>query len=1042
MNASQTPRPFLKSVAEAYTAVDGDLSDHLFVFPNKRAGKFFLNYLAACSPRRVIAPEVMSVAEFAQTLSGLDEAPQLDLVFRLYRLYSEMKRGCGDGEEGDLVDFDWFVPWAEIMLSDFSEVDQYDVDAKMLFRNVSNIHDLSSNYLTDEQIATIERYFGYSPQQKDVKSFWSTIGGEADQSELKKSFLSLWGRLHDLYEALNTELLKENLATRGGMFRRAVAELDEERLRRRWKRVVAVGFNALSTTENEIFETLGKMRDADGRAYCEFFWDATGPVLSDRSMSPGREMAINMRNFPEPRWAREYMAASDTREMPASISVMASPSNSAQAKIAGLRVGELLEQTGVEKMEAAEVAVVLPDEGLLLPLLYSLPDGLKDVNLTMGYSMRFTSVASFMHHLREAQSDIRSMRGETGYYHEKISALLSHPLVHVAIGSAKASEINGYINKNHRYVVTMEEIREHSVPLYDLLYTGMAPGSESAQGVIDYLERVLATVDEALKRADDSVVGGDGGEVKSNIERSQIQRYRRALTQLRNTVGKFGFEMRARTVFKLVDRLLAMEKVSFKGEPLRGLQIMGMLETRAIDFRHLVVLSLNDSILPQRSRKRTFIPDALRSGYGLPSSLSSEALYSYYFYRMISRASDVTLIYDSREGEGMRSGGKSRFLAQLELLYAKDRIRKVEYGFNLSVEEHKPQPVEKDAEVMRELAKFRDPESRRNLSASALREYIKCPVRFYYTTVVGIKDDPEPSEYIDVITQGNIFHRTMEHLYVPREADRNRYLRSRILLDAKFLRGILEGKEGGESRIKAEVRRAVNREHFHLPDEKLGRPLDGAAAMVARRIERQVERVVRYDLSQAPRLLIGCEVKGRLSYPVDDGRFSVNMSYAFDRVDEAPGAHEGLAGGNEVRIIDYKTGSVDLRAADMEAVFGDVEEWSVYKKCENIFQLFLYAGLLKRRMAEEGEGMPGKVKTSIYDVNAIYSGGKESLPEMKLGGNFAAVTDSADPELADAFEERLDGMLQEIFDPATPFAPARLPEACQYCKLASVCGRE
>ena len=1035
MNAITTPIPFLQAVAEGCAAEYDDLSNYCFVFPNKRSGTFFLNHLAQCySDAAAMAPEVMSIADFAVELSGLDVASHTDLVFRLYRIYMQLA-GEGMDADAEFLEFDRFLPWAEIMLSDFSEVDQYDIDADMLYANLSEYRKIETNYLSPEQVEVIERYFGYSPQASDVEGFWKTLSSDSkeEMSEMKKKFLRLWELLGNLYHRLRDELAGENLALGGTTFRRALDRLRRDDPRPlRWDRVVFVGFSAPSTTEYGIFGHLKKMRAADGQPYALFFWDATGPVLSDAESGVGRDMARNMKNYPMPAWAEKYLEQSAATQMPGKIRILASPSNSAQAKIAGRRIGRLMEE-GVlptynpaadrreerkADAEAAKVAVVLPDENMLLPLLYSLPEQLPSVNLTMGYSLRYTAVASFMHHLRMVQSRRRRAHGEEGFFHEDFAGLMSHPLTHVVASSKDISSLNGYINKHHKYVITPEEVKRFSQSLFDLLDTGMAPDETTAAGAVGYLDRVLCTIDSALERTD-----------KDSIERAQIFHYRMALSQLLQTIQKYGYRMRSDTVFRLVDRLLAMERVSFEGEPLKGLQIMGMLETRALDFTHLIVLSLNDSILPRKASKRTFIPDKLRVGYGLPISYQSENLYAYYFYRLLSRASDVTLIYDARAGEGMRSGGKSRFLSQLELLHARGRAKEEAFRFEIDVKRPEAQEVEKNPTVVAQLSDFLRKDSGRNFSASALKKYLNCPVQFYYSTVCGINDDPEPSEYIDPITQGNIFHNVMETLYVPQEELRNKYLKERIHITADYIYRIVgewrTRKEG--SLLRRAMTRAVNKEHFHLPEEKIDRPLSGAARLVADRLEKQVAKVLEYDRKRTPFNIIGTEIKGTLRYPFGRKGEMVNMRYALDRVDEKDG---------EVRIVDYKTGSVNMVAKSMEAIFHKADKSDDNRNAGNIFQLLLYADFLAGRMKEEEGIDPGDIALAIYDANKMEQG------EAETPVKYCGKPISGHLQLKDEFDARLDETLTEIFDDEIPFQPTRRPDDCSYCRLKALCGKE
>lgn len=1024
MTDSPAPQSFLKSVAEAYVSRYDDMTDLCFVFPNKRSGTFFLKSLSeSLGDRTMLAPDVMGVDEFMARVSGLEVVSRIDVIFRLYRVYRSLsdREGLIHSKE-DLLDFDRFAPWAETLAGDFSEVEKYDVDAEALFRNVSDYHDIQSNFLTEEQCRIIERYFGYYPTSDNVERFWKNVGSPEERSRLQKKFVDLWSLLPRLFEGLVEDLRADGLALPGTTYREAMRLAEGGGVSPLpWSRVVVVGFNMLSTTEARLFSVLRDSRADDGEPYGEFFWDATGPVLGVAGAAhrgPAvNAMQRNLRNFPMPGWAAGFMARSEARAMPPSITVAAAPSNAAQTKIASMRVGEWLDRFGADHMADARVAVVLPDENLLLPLVHSLPPGLKAVNLTMGYSLRYTAVASFVYHLRRLQSRPRKTpEGLPGYYHEDFRLFMSHPLVQAVAGAARANEINSEVAHRHMRVVSVEWVAAMSPVTVSLI--APVPGDTPPLEVIAYVRRVLNEVDAALD-AGDSV----SGVVNTRIERSQIALYQQALSRLALSISTHGVDMRPAAVFHLVDRLLAGESVTFEGEPLEGLQVMGLLETRALDFDQLVILSMNDKVMPRRSRKRTFVPDTLRRGYGLPASGQAEELYAYYFYRLISRAREVTLVYDARAGEGMRSGGKSRFLMQLAMLHARGAVREVSYAYRLEASPAPDGSVRKTDAVMRLLNEYTRESGGRNLSASALMNYCSCPVKFYYKNVRGLNDDPEAPDHISSATMGQIVHYAMLSLYLPGEL-RYRYLKKHVVLDRAALQAILDSPE----RIRTAVIRAVNKEHFHRPENEFDIPLTGAVAMVAEKLEVMVANAVRLDMENAPVELVGGEIKGSARLAVG-GAPEVNVRYAFDRVDVVSAGGSGETAGRHLRIVDYKTGDPRVKASTFDNVFDGT------KDAKYLLQLMLYARLLPDITPEKERGLAGRVDMAIHSVKDIsYAQAVSPVIEKR------AVT--FDSETRDEFDSRLGELLRDIFDPEKPFTPTENQNNCAYCAFGYLCGRE
>lgn len=1006
----ESPRPFLESVARAYHSNFDDLSEFCFVFPNKRAGTFFLKHLKDASERRTImAPYVTSITDFVADLADHDVASRIDLLFRLYNIYR--KEGS---TERTFNDFDSFRNWGETLLSDFSEVDQYDVDADSLFKNVKDYREIASSFLTDEQIEVMERYFGYTPGLREVERFWKNM---EPPSDIKNKFRLLWQQMAPLYHALNESLHAERLCTSGGAYRMALQRLrDCGKEILPWKKVIIVGFNALSTTEALIFEELKSLEAEEGISgdFAEFYWDGTGPILSEAVNDAASFLKYNRRNFPSPKWSEPWMKASDTKEMPRLLTAIGAPSNAAQGKVAAAEIEKMINKDA-EAVKEAKVAVVLPDENLLMPFLYALPEGLEAVNLTMGYSMRNTSIISFMYHLRRVRNTQRKSGEETAFYHEDLRLLLSHPYMHAAAGSKTISEINAYLNRHHKITLSYAELSALSEAAAEILRP--LPADATVSELIAYLDEVTVRISAALDKTNHGVM-------KSRIDRSQIEVYRDALRRLDYACAEHGIEMGMSGVFSMVEKLLAGEQVTFEGEPLEGLQVMGLLETRALDFDRLIILSMNDRIMPRKSAGRTFIPDSLRHGYGLPYSNYREDLFSYYFYRMISRAKEVTMIYDARSSSGMRSGGMSRYLMQLRYLYARDLLKFKNHKFLLSASTIHPQPVIKGEEVMRQLEEFTRRGSGRNFSASALKNYFICPVKFYYENVVGLKAENDPTEYIDAIGLGNVVHEVMLHLYFP-EGKRNIYLERPITMNRENIEKMLADRD----RLKQLVTQSVNKNHFHLDNSLLDTPLEGAAALVGEKILSQIEDVLNYDLTLTPFELIGGEISGLYEWPLAATDRKVNMKYAIDRLDCITLAD----GTRSYRIVDYKTGNSQVRARSMESVFNGDED------AKNFFQLMLYANLMNfDRNAND------PVRLAIYQISELGKKG-ETLPSMgrpaETGKKTVYETLNTHLDRNEEFLETTDAVLTSIFDPAASFIPADDDDKCKYCNLGHLCGR-
>lgn len=1010
--------PFLQTIAKAYASRYPDLSEVCFLFPNKRSGTFFLKYLKEeFYPHSVIAPEVKTITDLVGDLSERVVASRMDMLFMLYQCYREhLGLPLVEEENDEGISFDSFAGWGETVLSDFNEVDLYMVNTDEIFKNVKDYREITSTFLTEEQRKVMEEYFGHT-DMGDPRSFWKNFDGDENKlSEVKQKFLHLWRIMSPLYDRFKARLDEEGLTTVGGGYRRAVERLKElGREALPYKKIVAVGFNALSTSEQAIFRELKDCEGYEGYdTFADFFWDATGPVLSGDINSASKFVKSNIKSFPCPEWALPALRLSDTDKLPDSLRVAASPSNSAQVKIVGKMLGELSAELSAEAFKNAKVAVVLPDEDLLLPLLYSLPDGMGDVNLTMGYPLRLTSVVPFVALLRKLFYNMRTIGGSVSFYNRDLRLLLAHPFSHVLFSTALVGRMLHYITEHHRVTVSLDELREIAGEKIDLL-TGPEKNA-SPEVALAYLDSILDKVAAGLPAFEKAMV-------KSRLEISHIQVYRDALRRLGGILSDYGMKMKPSTVYRLADRLLAGEKVGFEGEPLTGLQVMGTLETRSIDFDHLFILSANERILPMRARTRSFIPDSLRHAYGMPPSNYAEGIFAYYFYRMISRAKDVTMIYDARSGGGTRSGDVSRYVLQLRHLFAKDKLKEEDWKFILTGKEPYNPTVEKTPEIREKLKEFMIPKGK-NLSASALQAYRECQVKFFYKSVIGLSDDPEPSDFIDAITAGDILHEVMQKIYLPDE-------KSRIILfpPVTITREMIEKLLADRERIERLVRHSVNVRHFRLKDEEIDTPLSGTAEMVAARIVQQVERILRHDRDLTPFNIYGLEMTDNFRVALPNGN-EVNFRFAIDRLDEIT-----TDKGKQLRIVDYKTGSIKLTAETFDEIFdGDY-------RSEQVFQLFTYAWLLGKK---RGVPFPTEdVRLEIYDVPGIEKG-EINLPmigKRDEDGEIAGKPEkvSSYKEYSREFDEGMMGMLEEIFS-EEPFR-ACPEERCALCSFRTLCRR-
>lgn len=593
-----------------------------------------------------------------------------------------------------------------------------------------------------------------------------------------------------------------------------------------------------------------------------------------------------------------------------------------------------------------------------------------------------------------------------------------------------------WIKKHHRAIVDPSELAEVCGNALDLL-TPLADDADPS-AVVEWLTDILGKVAASLRE-------GDGHMIKNNIDVANIEVYLKSLSALLDITDEYHVMMKWPTFFTLLDRLIAGETVNFEGKPLVGLQIMGILETRALDFDYIIIPSLNERILPARNRARTFISESLRQGYGLPPISYSESLFAYYFYRMISRAKEVVLVYDSRTSDGARNGDVSRYVLQLQYLHARESIIRESRTFMLSKSVAEPSPIEKSEYVVDVLANFLSSgENARNLSATALTKYTACQLKFYFEEILRIRTDETSSEFIDPITHGKIFHDVMQRIYLPSDKQ-NKYLVEPEIIDAEKINSLIKDTE----RIDALIKNAINREHFHLAEEELNTPLHGSSVYVAIGIRNQILSTLRFDLKIAPFKLYGVEIDGDVKLSMPDG-MNVNMRFAIDRLDEVIINSDGVAS-EIMRIVDYKTGAVHAEAETFESIFsGDY-------KAKNLLQLLLYANLFDAlpdktgvHSSKEKEG--NRPLLTLFDSESTREPSQGYCLELydvnkldfkhRVFPKIEKTKYSDHSDLNSPFLSRLRDIIGEIFNPKIPFSPTSDRETCEICALKSVCFRE
>lgn len=998
---------FLKSVADAFCSEYEDLSEFCFVFPNKRAGTFFKKYMievtANVVDRCIVIPDITTISDFVVNLSGREINNRIDLLFTLYEEYNKLN--------DEQIDFDKFRAWGEVVLSDFSDVDMYGVNPDAIFRNLEEFRKIQTNYLTEEQKQVISEYFGDRQPWNSVESFWLHFNnGHSKENnegtgEAKPKFLKIWKVLAPLYHSLNARLESKGLCYTGAAYRIAYENLkDQGRSILPYKKIVFVGFNVLSFIELKIFETLYNMRvKENGKEvrYADFYWDCSSPAFKDEQNTATRFILKNRTKFK----SQLDISSSDVDSFPALMKSISCPSNAVQAKVASEIVSDIESRIGSQNVTDAKVAIVLPDENLLLPILYSMPKSIKSLNLTMGYPLKMTSVMSFITLLRKMQIRKRLSKGEYIYYFEDIKSLLSHPYTMQLIGHNRIEKIKNLIVEERLYNLPASRLQEIIGAKKNNLFTPLTI-EFSPQEVCEYLENILLDVKGCLS------LGNSDGLIKTVLDESNICTCYDALRRLKDTINEHGIAMNYSTVFTLADRLLTGETVSFEGEPLQGLQIMGVLETRCLDFDYLIIPSMNERIFPRKMKRRTFIPNTLRKGFGMATTQFQESIFAYYFYRMISRSKEVYMLYDARS-TGMSAGDLSRYILQLEYIYPDARLLKEARTFSISSRPSGLIEVKKTPEILEELKCFTpDGRRRRNLSASSLKNYIDCSLKFYLKNIKRVDVDQEPGEFMDAITQGQVFHDVMQDIYTPGD------LAEKMLDEAiNITPEIIDNNLRDELGLRRKIGKRIHEQY--TKSKETNAPMEGDAKIFADVMLKFVKWTLEADRKVAPFRYLGSEISTQTELEVNES-LKVNFNFIIDRLDQSASDLNPL-----LRIVDYKTGTDDTDFSNIEDLFKSNNR----KKA--IFQLLLYANLYARHYNYQEP-----IKICIYRTQGL----KKRDYEIDVKFQKQVIDDYRQVKTEnDSFMKRLNEKIEEIFNVDIPFVQNENDDACTYCEFKKIC---
>ncbi|MFK7782945.1 PD-(D/E)XK nuclease family protein [Psychroserpens sp.] len=912
---------FLNDVVNDLQNENANFSKLTFVLPSKRAGVFLKNHISTQLNETIFAPKILSTEEFIETLSNLTYASNTDLLFEFYKVYL-------NHTPKDLIEpFDTFSKWAQILLQDFNEIDRYLVPPNQVFDYLNAIKEIEHKH-------------------------WSL---EENQTTYIKNYLAFWNRLKIYYTELNHQLIESKKGYQGLVYKEAVENLEQFIALHQNETYVFVGFNALNKAEEIIIQEFLQQNKAN------IYWDIDKSFVEDKIHDAGLFIRAHKNEWhyfeKEPfNWESKHYKTEKN------INCIGTPKNIGQIKY----VGELLLDLKNKSKSLEHTAVVLGDESLLIPLLNSIPEGIGPINITMGLPLNSIPMSSLFENLFR----LHKSEAETIYYRDVIS-ILSNQFIKPLFNS-KGTNISDHIiyeiQQNNISYITIDKLKtlaQNSSEVVDLLFGSWKNNSGVA---LEVCSQLIIKIKESLNI----------NKQNNLLALEYLYRFNRVFNELKTLNKNYAYINSITILFGLYKELLKSETLDFKGEPLKGLQIMGMLESRVLDFETVIITSVNEGILPAGKSNNSFIPFDVKLENKMPTYKEKDAVYTYHFYRLLQRAKNVHIIYNT-EPDVLNGGEKSRFITQLEIDESHD-VNHYVVSPKVPITEQNLIEVSKSSAIINALKNY----SKSGFSPSSLTNYIRNPIVFYFEKVLGIKQYEEVEENVALNTLGTIIHNTLEDFYKP--------------LEGKNLTSELIAK------MKGKIETTVS--HHFKTEYKQGDITKGKNLIIYEIAKHYISNFLTLESNALKEghviKILAIETKNEVSIDVDGLDFPVTLTGKVDRVDNFDGV---------IRIIDYKSGRVEQNKVEIVNWEDITTDYDKYSKS---FQILMYTYMMFK---QEKINLP--VEAGIISFKKLNSGfikfGKKESQRTRTKDNL--ITE----ETLIAFEVELKKLIFEICNPNINF---------------------
>ena len=959
-----TTRTFLEYVAEDMLAKWGtDMSRIVVVFPNKRAALFMNEYMARMAGKPMWSPAYTTISELFGKHSEYVVGDSIKLVCDLHKSFVK----CTGIDET----LDHFYGWGQLLLTDFDDIDKNMADADKIFCNLKDIHELDDlSYLTDEQRELLKRFFAnFSHDQ---------------ETELKKRFLSLWSHFGDIYHDYNQRLRNQGIGYEGAIYREVATRKDIEF---EYDTYIFVGFNLLQKVEQELFANLKKA----GKAH--FYWDFDTYYMprnnSAYTNAAGKYIAMYLEDFPN---ELDVCSADIYQNMrrPKDVSFVMASTENIQARYAS----QWLREEG-RCLAGRKTAVVMCDEAILAPIIQSLPPEADKVNITSGFPLGMTPIASFVSLLLDTYTSGIAGKG-TCYRAQYASKLLRHAYTRYI--SDKANDVYATIKEQHlvypdHATLTMNGEDQGLALLFKTINIGNVH-------LLHHVETIIKLIGVNAKDTEDAF-----------LQESVFRMYT-IINRLEQLAANGDMDVDINTLRRLIKQLIAAATIPFHGEPVVGIQIMGVLETRNLDFKHLLLLSCNEGNMPKGVNDSSFIPYAIRKAHGLTTIDNKVAIYSYYFHRLLQRAEDITIVYNNTTDNG-HTGEMSRFMLQM-MVDGQQKIKHYNLLADNSPIAHKPKSVSKTGSIKEKL------DGMKSLSPSAINRYIKCPLMFFYQYVASIKEPDCEDDVVDNRMFGNIFHKSAQLIYDDIMSHNNGRIEKASIQKYLNTKGLLESI----------VDRAFNEELFKVKNSMRSPYYNGLHLINRKVLIEYLRQLLHSDQRTAPFEMLALEdaVYTQIAFETEENNVrKIRIGGIIDRLDRVTDARTGVS---TIRVVDYKTGiQATRKIKEIEEIFSDMN--ISQKHSDYYLQAILYSLIV------DNSTKYNKQKDCVSPALLfVKQASKENYdPVLEIDSQKIANVREYKVE----FEQHLKEVLHDIFNTNLPFTPTTDNTRCDKCAYRRIC---